>query len=84
MLFFVFFLVLFYSLGMDSMDGKRHTCIQTGEYVFCKEGKSSDVPAGAYLTYCIKQNSNELCYLLSKSTADWREGGINSNVRNGQ
>ena len=69
---------------MDSMDPKRHTCIQTGDCVFCKEGKSSDVPAGAYLTYGIKQNSNDLCYLLSESTADWRDGGVNSGVRNGE
>ena len=55
------------------MDAKRHTCIQTGDYVFCKQEKSSHVPTGAYLTYGIKQNSNELCYLLSESTADWRE-----------
>lgn len=41
--------------------------------MFCKQGKNSDIPAGAYLTYGIKQNSNELCYLLSESTADWRD-----------
>ena len=59
---------------MDSIGTKRHTCIQIGDYVFCKEGKSSDLPARVCLTYCIKQNSNQLCYLVSDSTVDSKEG----------